>query len=87
MVSGTAAIEAPSIRQAERFNTELWVTSPCARVLPGDELGFHEGLPDDLRQILDDHTDKGLAASTAQVVLDADAGGLGMLGKRLYRGG
>ena len=35
----------------------------------------YEGLPDDLRQILDDHTGKGLAASTAQVMLDADAGG------------
>ena len=69
----------PSIRLAELVSnhTELSgdISLYTAVFIMAMNWDSYEGLPDDLRQILDDHTGKGLAASTAQVMLDADAGG------------
>ena len=69
----------PSIRLAELVtnHTELSGDTSLytAVFIMAMNWDSYEGLPDDLRQILDDHTGKGLAASTAQVMLDADAGG------------
>ncbi|MAH87205.1 MAG: C4-dicarboxylate ABC transporter [Kiloniella sp.] len=69
----------PSIRLAELVSnhTELAGDTSLytAVFIMAMNWDSYEGLPDDLRQILDDHTGKGLAAQTAQVMVDADAGG------------
>ncbi|MEC8153874.1 MAG: TRAP transporter substrate-binding protein [Pseudomonadota bacterium] len=69
----------PSIRLAELVSNHTELSGDTslytAVFIMAMNWDSYEGLPDDLRQILDDHTGKGLAASTAQVMLDADAGG------------
>ncbi|MBL6772493.1 MAG: TRAP transporter substrate-binding protein [Alphaproteobacteria bacterium] len=69
----------PSIRLAELVSNHTELSGDTslytAVFIMAMNWNSYEGLPDDLRQILDDHTGKGLAASTAQVMLDADAGG------------
>ena len=69
----------PSIRLAELVSNHTELSGDTslytAVFIMAMNWDTYEGLPDDLRQILDDHTGKGLAASTAQVMLDADAGG------------
>ena len=69
----------PSIRLAELVSNHTELSGDTslytAVFIMAMNWDSYEGLPDDLRQILDNHTGKGLAASTAQVMLDADAGG------------
>ena len=69
----------PSIRLAELVSNHTELSGDTslytAVFIMAMNWDSYEGLPDDLRQILDEHTGKGLAASTAQVMLDADAGG------------
>ena len=69
----------PSIRLAELVSNHTELSGDTslytAVFIMAMNWDSYEGLPDDLRQILDDHTGKGLAASTAQVMLDADTGG------------
>ncbi len=69
----------PSIRLAELVSNHTELSGDTslytAVFIMAMNWDSYEGLPDDLRQILDDYTGKGLAASTAQVMLDADAGG------------
>lgn len=69
----------PSIRLAELVSNHTELSGDTslytAVFIMAMNWDSYDGLSDDLRQILDDHTGKGLAASTAQVMLDADAGG------------